>query len=88
MPCAGLTIRRGAWSACRAVYEVGDEPLILGVDIGGSRSASSVVGCVAREDGRVDVALVELWQGADSVLKVTAYIESLIAAGRAIREIV
>jgi hypothetical protein len=43
---------------------------------------------VAREDGRVDVALVELWQGADSVLKVTAYIESLIAAGRAIREIV
>lgn len=55
----------GAWSACRAVYEVGDEPLVLGVDIGGSRSASSVVGCVAREDGRVDVGLVEVWQGAD-----------------------
>jgi phage terminase large subunit-like protein len=36
----------------------------------------------------VDVALVEVWQGADSVLKVTAYVESLIAAGRPIREIV
>lgn len=37
----------GAWAACRAVYEVEDEPLVLGVDVGGSRSATAVVGCVA-----------------------------------------
>ena len=78
----------GAWAACRAVYEVGDEPLILGVDIGGSRSATSVVGCIARDDGRVDVALVEVWQGNDAVLKASAYIEQLVASGRAIREVV
>ena len=78
----------GAWQACRGVYEVADEPLVLGVDVGGSRSATAVVGCVARDDGRVDVALVEVWQGADAVLKATAYIEGLVAAGRPIRELV
>jgi hypothetical protein len=78
-----------AWSACRAVYEVEpSEPLILGVDVGGSRSATAVVGCVAREDGRVDVALVEVWQGSDAVLRASAYIEQLVTSGRAIREIV
>ena len=61
---------------------------MLGVDVGGSRSATAVVGCIARDDGRVDVALVEVWQGTDAVLKASAYIEGLIASGRAIREIV
>ncbi len=79
----------GAWAACRAVYEVEpSEPLVLGVDVGGSRSATAVVGCVADDDGAVRVATVEVWQGADAVLKASAYIESLIASGRAIREIV
>ncbi len=78
----------GAWGACRAVYEVADEPLVLGVDVGGSRSATAVVGCVARDDGRVDVALVEVWQGSDAVLKASAYIEGLVATGRPIRELV
>ncbi|MGI8511395.1 MAG: terminase large subunit domain-containing protein, partial [Solirubrobacteraceae bacterium] len=56
-----------AWSACRAVYDVDPtEPLILGVDIGGSRSATAVVGCLARPDGGVDVATVEIWQGAEA----------------------
>lgn len=85
---SGQWLPPGTWGQCRAVYEVGDAPLILGVDVGGSRSATSVVGCVARDDGRVDVALVEIWQGADAVLMATAYIESLIAAGRTISEIV
>jgi len=77
----------GAWQACRSVYEVGDEPLVLGVDVGGSRSATAVVGCVADEQG-VRVALVEVWQGADAVLKASAYIRELIASGRQVREIV
>ncbi len=79
----------GAWGACRAVYEVEpDALLVLGVDVGGSRSATAVVGVVPREDGRVDVALVEVWQGTDAVLKATAYIEQLVTSGRAIREVV
>jgi hypothetical protein len=78
----------GSWQACRAVYDIGtDEPLILGVDIGGSRSATAVIGCVADEQG-VRVALVEIWQGADAVMKAVRYIEGLVASGRAIREVV
>src|SRR5207245_2405505 len=42
----------GAWQACRAVYAVDPgEPLVLGVDVGGSRSATAVVGCVADDAG-------------------------------------
>jgi hypothetical protein len=57
------------------------------VDVGGSRSATAVVGCVGGEEG-VRVALVEIWQGSDAVLKATAYIERLVSTGRPIREIV
>lgn len=78
----------GAWQACRANYDIGpDEPLVLGVDVGGSRSATAVVGCVADDDG-VRVALVEVWQGRSAVLEATRYIEQLVEAGRPIREIV
>ena len=78
----------GAWQACGAVYEVEpDEPLILGVDVGGSRSATAVVGCVADDQG-VRVAVVEIWQGRDAVLKAARYIEQLAEAGRPIREVV
>ena len=78
----------GAWQACRAVYEVApDEPLTLGVDVGGSRSATAVVGVVADERG-VRVAVCEVWQGADAVLKASAYVRELVAAGRVIEEVV
>lgn len=80
----------GMWQQRRAVYDVDlDEPLILGVDIGGSRSATAVIGCVADPDGEgVRVALVEIWQGDDAVLKATRYIENLALSGRPIREVV
>ncbi len=79
----------GAWSAAAAMYEVDPaEPLILGVDIGGSRSATAVVGCVRDTDGGVRVALCEIMQGDAAVLEATAYIERLIAAGRSIEELV
>jgi phage terminase large subunit-like protein len=80
----------GMWQQRRAVYDVGlDEPLILGVDIGGSRSATAVIGCVTDPDGEgVRVALVEIWQGDDAVLKATSYIENLARSGRPIREVV
>ncbi len=79
----------GAWSAREAVYDIDPaEPLILGVDVGGSRSATAVVGCVAAPDGGVRVALAEIWQGSDAVLKASGYIEELVAAGRPIKEVV
>jgi hypothetical protein len=46
-----------------------------------------VVGCVADENG-VRVALAEVWQGADAVLKASAYTRELIAAGRQIQQVV
>jgi phage terminase large subunit-like protein len=77
----------GAWQACRATYDIAaDEALVLGVDIGGSRSASAVVGCVADDDG-VRVACVEVWQGADSVLAASAYVRKLLQT-RNVREVV
>ena len=36
----------------------------------------------------MQVALAEIWQGSDAVLKASAYIEQLIAAGRPVREVV
>jgi phage terminase large subunit-like protein len=78
----------GAWASCRATYEVGpEEPWVVGVDIGGARAATAVVSCVADEDG-VRVADVQVWQGQGAVLQAVAYIESLVAGGQRIREIV
>lgn len=77
----------GAWQACQAEYDIGPgEALTLGVDVGGSRSATAVVGVVADEDG-VRVALVEVWQGSDAVLKASAYLRGLLET-RTVREIV
>jgi phage terminase large subunit-like protein len=77
----------GAWSACRADFEVGeDEPLTLGVDVGGSRSTTALVGCVADEQG-VRVALVEVRTGKPAVLDLVASIYELVAQGRPIRAI-
>ena len=82
-----LAAARCKWQACRATYEIGaDEALVLGVDVGGSRSATAVVGCVADSDG-VRVALVEVWQGADAVLKASAYVRELLLT-RTVREVV
>jgi hypothetical protein len=50
----------GAWSACLAEYEVEEgEPVVSGMDIGGTRAASALVACA--EDLRV--AHVEVFQG-------------------------
>lgn len=79
----------GAWQDCATPYSVDDdEPLTLGVDIGGSRSAPALVGVAGGPDG-VRVALVEVrWQGGDAVLKLTRAIEDLLSSGRRIREFV
>ena len=73
----------GAWAACRGEVADGDEPVWVGVDIGGSRSASAVVGVTA------DLEIVEIavFNGEDSVLRVTEAVLE-IASRRPIAELV
>jgi len=67
----------GVWQTCRADYEVADDELLtLGVDVGGSRSTTTLVGCVADEDG-VRIALVDVRTGRDAVLVLAASIREL-----------
>lgn len=78
----------GAWHACSADYTVADdEPLTLGVDVGGSRSTTALVGVVADGDG-VRVALVEVRTGRDAVLALVQSIRELVAQGRRIAQVV
>lgn len=79
----GAWLPAGAWQACAAEdAEIEDgEAVWAGVDIGGSRAASSVV--LVTEDLRVKA---RVWQGDDAVLKVADYVAEL--AGRySIREV-
>jgi phage terminase large subunit-like protein len=74
----------GAWQARRDDYEVGDtEPLTLGVDVGGSRSATALV--TVTNDLRVGPLAV--LQGAEAVLDAVDWIREL-ARTRPVRQIV
>jgi len=78
----------GAWNACRATYDVpADEPLVYGIDVGGSRSATALVGVAGGPDG-VRVASVNVWQGRSAVMDLVAHLEGLLAAGQRVRELV
>lgn len=67
----GAWLPPGAWTACQADYTVEDgTPVVIGVDIGGSRAASAVV--AVTDDLRV--AAVEVIEGNASVLEATAAI--------------
>lgn len=79
----GAWLPPGAWGACRADYEVEPgEEVWLGVDIGGSRAASAIVGVTAD----LRVAVVRVFQGNESVMAVTEAIHEL-AREFTIREI-
>jgi phage terminase large subunit-like protein len=78
----------GAWQQCAASYQVADdEPLVLGVDVGGARATTALVGCVADDDG-VRVALVEVRTGKAAVLELAASVRELAEAGRPIAAVV
>lgn len=69
----GAWLPLGAWAACAGDADIEDgEELWLGVDVGGTRAASTVVGVT--EDFRV---LPRTWQGDDAVLRVVEHIEEL-----------
>lgn len=78
----------GAWQACRSDYTVDPaEPVTYGVDVGGSRSATALVGVLAGPDG-VRVASVDIWQGRGAVMELVAHVRALLDAGRRVRELV
>lgn len=72
----GAWLPTGAWSACAGELAPPDEPVWLGVDIGGSRAASAVIGVTAS----LQVAEVHVFQGDEAVLQVTKRIIEI--AGR------
>lgn len=72
----GSWLPPGAWSECAGQLAPADEPVWLGVDIGGSRAASAVVG-VTKD---LQVAEVHVLQGDGAVLEVVDKIVEI--AGR------
>jgi phage terminase large subunit-like protein len=78
----GAWLPHGAWAACAGDLADEDEPVLLGVDIGGSRSATAVVG-VTKE---LHVAEVHCFQGDDAVLDAVATVLE-IASRRPVLEV-
>lgn len=72
----GAWLPAGAWSACAGPWAPEDEPVWLGVDIGGARAASAVVGVTAG----MQVAEVHVHHGDGAVLEVVERV--LEIAGR------
>lgn len=70
----GAWLPPGAWSACRADYEIEPgEPVIAAVDVGGSRATTALV--VVTRDLRI--AECHVWSGDDAVLQVPDAIREL-----------
>lgn len=78
----GAWLPPGAWSACAGPWADPAEPVVLGVDIGGSRAASAVVGVTAG----LHVAEVHVLQGETAVLDVVDRVLE-IASRRPVREV-
>lgn len=78
----GSWLPPGAWSACAGEWAPVEAPVWLGVDIGGSRSASAVVGVTAE----LQVAEVHVFQGDEAVLDVVDRVLE-IAARRPVVEV-
>ncbi len=72
----------GAWSACAGDWAPRDAPVVLGVDIGGSRSMSAVVG-VTKD---LQVAEVHVFTGDEAVMDVVDKIVE-IASRRTVLEV-
>jgi phage terminase large subunit-like protein len=62
----GAWLPPGAWSACAGDWAPDDAPVWLGVDIGGSRAASAIVGVTAE----LQVAEVHVYNGDEAIMDV------------------
>lgn len=84
---AGVTeaqwLPAGSWQQCRAPVDLTPREIVLGIDIGGSRSASALVG-VTRD---LEVPICQVFQGDDAVLAVTDAVLQIHEDGWTIIEI-
>ncbi|MDP9346366.1 MAG: terminase large subunit [Actinomycetota bacterium] len=85
---AGITeaawLPAGAWQGCHGPVDLTPREIILGIDIGGSRAASALVGVTPD----LQVPICEVFEGDESVLAVTDAVLRLQAEGWIIRELV
>jgi hypothetical protein len=79
----GTWLPAGAWSACAGDWAPEDVPVVLGVDIGGTRSSSALVGVTTD----LQVAEVHVYTGDDAVLEIVDRIVE-IASRRPVLEVV
>ena len=77
----GAWLPPGAWSACRGPVDLTPREVFLGIDIGGTRAASALVGVT--ED--LQVPIVRVFHGDEAVLEVTRAVVELAEAGWTIR---
>lgn len=63
----------GAWAACRGDVDPDERRIHLGIDVGGSRAASAVVGVTPE----LQVPVCEVRQGDEAVLEVTEIVREL-----------
>ena len=82
----GLWLPPGAWAACRGPVDATPREVVLGVDIGGTRAASALVG-VCNDGAQLSVPICRVYEGDDAVLKITDAILALVEAGWTIREL-
>jgi phage terminase large subunit-like protein len=84
---AGITqaawLPAGAWAACRGEVDLTPREIILGVDIGGTRAASALVGVTPQ----LEVPICEVFEGDESVLAITDAVLRLQGDGWIIREL-
>jgi phage terminase large subunit-like protein len=84
---AGVTeaqwLPAGSWQACRGPADLTPREIFVGIDIGGTRSASALIGVTAE----LEVPICKVFQGDDAVLAVTDALLELHADGWLIREI-
>jgi phage terminase large subunit-like protein len=79
----GAWLPHGAWAACRGEIDHTPREVVIGIDIGGTRAASAVVGVTPD----LQVPICEVFQGDDAVLAVTDAVLALKEAGWVIREL-
>ena len=73
----------GSWQACRGPVDLTPRELFVGIDIGGTRSASALVGVTAE----LEVPICWVFEGDEAVLAVTDALLQLHADGWTIREV-
>jgi phage terminase large subunit-like protein len=84
---AGITeaqwLPAGSWQACRGPVDLTPRELFVGIDIGGTRSASALIGVTPE----LEVPICEVFEGDEAVLAVTDALLQLHADGWLIAEV-